>query len=602
LVARTLITSSNEKIWPQSQDVPVLFIGEWDKKFSRKHKWIKLNSSVVQYHWDDRQMLHDDFKYLQVLYEKTLVEISEQLNLIHNTQYSIRFWRILIGPWLGYFSQILFDRWKSIQNALENHELSQAIIFDYQERSFIPSNMTNFMLIIHQDDWNHNIYSTIIKKYSVLNYKTIRSEQNEKPQSLELSVEANIASISRNKAKKEILFSIYTKIASLFKRDSDALLINTYLSVLDELKLFIRLKQVPLFFRTIEEKKIAFDKFQRTWNLNGVNKSDFESFLREMIPLHIPVTYLEGFSSLNSQIDALSWPRRPKAIFTSSSYSTDDVFKAYAAEKTENGTPLVIGQHGGGIGTHLWAFYEDHQIKISDSYLSWGWSESSNTKIKPIGKLKSNKQLTNMHHLQSRILLVTADFSLRSNHLFSAPISSQWLSYFDDQCVFVRSLSPQIQNSLTVRLRIGGYGNELYEQWRDKFPEISLENGNENINSLVKTSRIYVATYNGTTFLESFEMNIPTVIFWNPEHWELRKSAIPFFEKLKEVGVLHETSESAANHVNTIWLDVNAWWQRDDVQEAVNLFKSQYSHKPKSLTNRVEAAIHDAIGVASKTF
>jgi len=84
-------------------------------------------------------------------------------------------------------------------------------------------------------------------------------------------------------------------------------------------------------------------------------------------------------------------------IWTSSSHSADDVFKIYAAEKVEQGSPLVIGQHGGGIGTHLWAFYEEHQISISDAYLSWGWTEISQPKIKPLGQFKSKNSLGIQH-------------------------------------------------------------------------------------------------------------------------------------------------------------------------------------------------------------
>ena len=36
----------------------------------------------------------------------------------------------------------------------------------------------------------------------------------------------------------------------------------------------------------------------------------------------------------------------------------DDLFKLYAAQKTENGYPLVISQHGGGYGSYLFAFNE----------------------------------------------------------------------------------------------------------------------------------------------------------------------------------------------------------------------------------------------------
>ena len=76
-------------------------------------------------------------------------------------------------------------------------------------------------------------------------------------------------------------------------------------------------------------------------------------------------------------------------------------------------------------------------------------------------------------------------------------------------------------------------------------------------------------------------MNIPTIMFWNPNHWEIRDSALPFFDKLKDVGILHDTPESAAEHINVIWEDVNSWWEGDILQETLKSFKKHYSYIPK---------------------
>ena len=97
------------------------------------------------------------------------------------------------------------------------------------------------------------------------------------------------------------------------------------------------------------------------------------------------------------------------------------------------------------------------------------------------------------------------------------------------------------------------------------------------------------------TFLESFTMNVPTVMFWNPNHWELRDSAFPFFDMLKDVGILHDTPESAAEHVNAIWEDVDFWWESEILQETLKSFKKRYSHIPKDgIVNQVSYALKEA--------
>ena len=102
---RFLITTALEETIPENQ--PLLLLGEWCRPISKKNKLDKLNIKLLPYHWDDRLKLHIDYLYLDEFYEKLLSELSFELNNIHGTQHDNRYWRILIGPWLGYFIQII---------------------------------------------------------------------------------------------------------------------------------------------------------------------------------------------------------------------------------------------------------------------------------------------------------------------------------------------------------------------------------------------------------------------------------------------------------------------------------------------------------------
>ena len=90
-------------------------------------------------------------------------------------------------------------------------------------------------------------------------------------------------------------------------------------------------------------------------------------------------------------------------------------------------------------------------------------------------------------------------------------------------------------------------------------------------------SRIYVSTYNATTYLESLAIDVPTVSYWNPDHWELLAPAKPNFEELEKVKVLHRSPESAAMHIQIIWNGVRTWWKSIEVQEVIDNFKFQCS-------------------------
>jgi putative transferase (TIGR04331 family) len=161
------------------------------------------------------------------------------------------------------------------------------------------------------------------------------------------------------------------------------------------------------------------------------------------------------------------------------------------------------------------------------------------------------------------------------------PVAGQWLRYFEDQCRFVDTLPDRIRRRLIVRLQQEDYGWQQKQRWKEHSPNICLDDGQAPIAPLMKKSRIYVSTYNATTFLESMAMNIPTIIFWNPDHWELRDSAVPYFERLKTVGIFHETPEGAAHKMTLVWDDVAAWWNSEPVQTVRKEFCYRYSRMPE---------------------
>ena len=80
MVARTLVTTADKRTWSKDESEPVLFLGEWCKRYSHKNLWESIDYEIVPYHWDDRKKLYKDYKYIENLYEKMLVNLSEKLN------------------------------------------------------------------------------------------------------------------------------------------------------------------------------------------------------------------------------------------------------------------------------------------------------------------------------------------------------------------------------------------------------------------------------------------------------------------------------------------------------------------------------------------
>ena len=580
-MTRFLITTADERTWPGDQ--PVLFLGECCKLYDRHHIWEAMDAEMVSYHWNDRRKLQGDYLYLQGLYEELLLELSERLNTIHSVNHTTRYWRILIGPWLGYFVQMLFDRWEMIQRAITDNSIAGVRILDTAPEQVVLNDMGYFAPLYLKDVWNEAIYGQLLQGWTTVPVEKVHAVE----QSSLAVAQPELTPVRRLKRKLAHAASV---VSQMFVRDEEAFLMASSLPITKDLRLQWRLGQVPKLWRSMPTPKAKVDWDQRQWQ---VGKSDLEGFpaiVRAMIPRQIPTLYLEGYVALQSLCGDLPWPKKPRLIFTSNACFTEDVFKAWAAEKVEQGAPFVVVQHGGNYGIGLWNFLEDHEYAISDGWLSWGWDDENRPQIKSVGNLKMvgcDMGWDSAGHA----LMVEMTMPRYSYHMYSAPVASQWLDYFNDQMRFIDALPDDIRRCLLIRLYINDYGWNQAARWKDRFPDILLDDGTKPIETLIRKSRLYISTYNATTFLESLAMNIPTIMFWNPNHWELRYSALPYFERLNSVGIFHETPESAAHKMKMVWDDVAAWWNSELVQTVRKEFCYRYSRMPERPLEGLEQAL-----------
>lgn len=579
---RFLITTALEETWVEDQ--PALFLGEWCRLYSRKDRWSEMNAVLLPYHWDDRDKLYSDYQYLGNLYERVLVDLANRLNQIHNVEHSIRYWRIFIGPWLAYFIQMFFDRWLSIQSAVNSFEITGTIVLTGNDDKLIPNDMGHFAELMVGDGWNHHIYAEILNKLGNVSIIVKNSRQGCHPPKVG-TVKAGI----RHKA-----LCVYSGIAKYFVQDHDAFLSSIYLTKLDEMRLQFSFGQFPQFWQSIKPVQATLNRQQRNWAMPDHGQSDFENFLLSMIPKQIPKVYMEGYQQLIEQIHSLPWPKSPKLIYTANVLWHDSVSMAYTAEKVEQGAPLVYGQHGGVYGVAKFTFAEEHEIKISDRYLTWGWASESKSSVVPIGiGLVTNKVVLNFND-NKNLLLITLNSS-RYTYRLCSESGLCFPDYFENYFSFTALLHSCIRNNMLVRLSSWdkGWGQPL--RWRDRFPTVELNLGGAKIYDLMKESRIVVQTYNSTGILETLQLGIPSILFCDFKVMPLRNTAIPYYAELKRVGIFHDTPESAAAHVNAIWGDVDAWWNSAEVQEVALRFTKQYCHRPDNILDRIETVLRDVI-------
>ena len=151
-----------------------LYLGTWcfnkDPNFFISTK----ENNINKYHWDDRDKYNRDFDYLSNLYEKTLKDYSKILNDIHKLDRDSN-WRLIIGPWLRFFIDALFDRYECVRYAKEQCIIDKVTIYNYLDREQPPINFKEFYDDFINDEWNEQIFSDCIK-YQNISYEVSNME------------------------------------------------------------------------------------------------------------------------------------------------------------------------------------------------------------------------------------------------------------------------------------------------------------------------------------------------------------------------------------------------------------------------------------------
>ena len=69
--------------------------------------------------------------------------MTKFLNEYHETQYSKRYWEIVVGPTLVQLLSVFWDRWESVKSALDNYDINDVPIIEYKITDFISQDFND---------------------------------------------------------------------------------------------------------------------------------------------------------------------------------------------------------------------------------------------------------------------------------------------------------------------------------------------------------------------------------------------------------------------------------------------------------------------------
>ena len=558
------------------------FSYNFEKKYPNEQK------KIIRYHWDNYEKLKKDKEYFNDLLDRIFPPLTNKLNLIQNKNLSIKFWEILIMHWLHSFIYINFDHWEMV-NSLDFTEKNYCIdTLEFDEKEIIPRTLEDYIRLFGSDSWRH----AMIKK--ILGYKFSKNDKKI-DYVIEIKLKNDIKEIRnsienyQNNLIKKGIINFYNKIFGFILKKQKFFIARSYLGKVKEFLLNISLFQLPtIFVPNIYSLSSEPDlRMRKEADLDFFPKNDFEKFLKDEIMIQLPISFLEGFNEIGKMIEKLSFPQAPKCIFVSNSHHKS-LLTRLCANNVDNKCKIIHGQYGGSYGQWDMHWLEKYYKKISDVYLTWGWKDHENTHplgiLRPLGSKRNHKKECN------KLLLIGKTIKSYGYSLDSNSGACQSDNYLKDCFLAINNLRDDIKKNLIVRLKPVGKGWNEKERFEDLLSK-KIDDGKKPIFSVVKNAKIYFATYNGTGYLESLSMNIPTILFSNPFDEKLRNSCMEDFELLRKNKIFFTDPISATDHINQVWDDVNKWWYSENVQRAREKFCFKFSRTNSKILRDIKKII-----------
>lgn len=532
-----------------------LVLGEWCVLNNKDKFWAKKKFQVTSYHWDDRNKLKSDHYFLKNLYDEILTKLSDELNVFHNLNHSKKYWILIIGPWLANYLSVMFDRWEILDKFFQENKKCCTVRIIHNKLP-VPNNYDDSINLYLSDEWNHFVFSDIIKE--VYLDKVIFIDHFS---STDINFNADLF------IQKSLLINSISFFDMLIKKltyNNKYFFFKSYFEIKKLIRFNFSFNQLPRFY---------FNDFNYNYNKckkRDINKtlgefgidSHFTRFIRKRIYADIPFSYLENFDFIRKYTNSLKY--NPQIIFTANAHFNDEVFKIWAAEMVSIGKKLILSHHGGAFPSLFCNLY--HEEECSDIYTTWFKEFNINQKQLPPNKI-STIDINKRGVFCSIIGFESTRYTLRAE---AAPLIHQCISCYDQVVSFCNYLDKDIFENLRIRpYESMGWG--LKERYINEFGLNHIDTVN-NYKTFLLKSKILIITYPQTTFSEAFSSGKPTILLFKRELFELIEASDEIVNELIVAKIIFIDPLEAANHINNIWSNPNAWWESKIVIEARNKF------------------------------
>jgi putative transferase (TIGR04331 family) len=157
-------------------------------------------------------------------------------------------------------------------------------------------------------------------------------------------------------------------------------------------------------------------------------------------------------------------------------------------------------------------------------------------------------------------------------------VPDDFASYLDWQQRFAGALDAATFARLRLRPHREDNQWQLVDRLTARFPQLRVEGWEVSFEQSMRQCELYVCDHLSTTFIEALAANTPTILFWETRSNALREEALPYYDLLRQAGILFDDPAAAAAAVNAVMATgADLWWAAPVRQQAVTAFCARFA-------------------------
>ena len=162
-----LVTTKNINSWSKTKKN--ILLGGWCYDYKIKDKYRNYDFEIIKspsLSFCERK--NKNFaKRSQTIIEKEIKSFSIILNKIHNTNYSVKYWSVILSPWIGRFVSTVLIVQERLRIISSKYKINSVTFYENFQNFYLPKDYAEGCKLLAFDGifFNKVLYEIIIQKY-----------------------------------------------------------------------------------------------------------------------------------------------------------------------------------------------------------------------------------------------------------------------------------------------------------------------------------------------------------------------------------------------------------------------------------------------------